>query len=216
MALRPRAPRTPVNLVAGVDEAGRGCLAGPVVAGAVIFAPRRLPSGLADSKRLSPQKRKILAAAIKDMALAWSLGVVWPKRVDEINVLQASLEAMARAVNTLRLQPGMALIDGLFVIPETAFTRAPPRQKAIIKGDALVPAISAASIVAKTFRDKLMRALARRWPQYGFEKHAGYGTRRHFEALDRFGPCPLHRMTFRGVATPRETWGNLPLKEGSD
>lgn len=200
------------GLVAGIDEAGRGCLAGPVVAAAVILpAVYELP-GLTDSKALSAKAREILAPRIRECALAWGLGVVWPRRIERINILQATFEAMSRAVGVLRLTPGLLLIDGNKVLPDTVlalFWRAghnapQPLQRAIVGGDKSEDAISAASILAKTFRDQLMLHLARRWPGYGLEEHKGYGTKAHYAALRRLGPCPQHRLTFRGVL-PRTT-----------
>lgn len=192
-----------IRLAAGLDEAGRGCLAGPVVAAAVIL-PELLP-GLADSKKLSARARAALTPKIKSVALAWSIGVIWPRRIERINILQAALEAMARAAATLKYAPDLLLLDGNQCIPIPVLTKAwrgpnPPAQRAIVKGDTFVPPISAASIIAKTFRDQLMAALAKRWPAYGFELHKGYGTTAHLAALRAFGPCPLHRLTFRGVA----------------
>lgn len=179
-----------------------------MVAGAVILpASFELP-GLADSKLLSARKREALAPAIRSCAVAWGLGVVWSRRIERVNILQATLEAMSRAVATLRTPPGLLLIDGNRTIPDDLLASAraasrtpgpPPRQRALVGGDRYEPAISAASILAKTFRDRLMRALARRWPGYGLERHMGYGTREHLDALRRLGPCPLHRRTFRGV-----------------
>lgn len=195
------------RLLAGADEAGRGCLAGPVVAAAVILPQSFDLPGLTDSKLLTPRRRQNLALAIQECALTWGLGVIWPQRIARINILQASLEAMARAASFLKLSPEILLIDGNKPIPEHVLaqfwkkrhTNAPPSQKAIIRGDALVPAISAASILAKTFRDKLMVALARVWPGYGFERHKGYGVKEHFLALKKLGPCKLHRPGFKGV-----------------
>lgn len=192
-------------VLAGIDEAGRGCLAGPVVAAAVIFPEGVSLPGLADSKVLSPTRRAGLAAEIGTVALAWGLGVVWPAEIDRINILQATLKAMCHAAGVLKVRPEALLIDGNQTIPEPFFqmgscwwSRA-PRQKAIVDGDALVPLISAASIIAKTFRDTLMEKLDRRYPQYGFAKHKGYGSKEHLEALREHGPCPIHRLTFRGV-----------------
>ncbi|GHU96554.1 ribonuclease HII [Deltaproteobacteria bacterium] len=187
-----------------------------MVACAVILPPGHGISGLADSKALSAKTREVLAPLIKARATAWGLGLVWPRRIDSINILQATFEAMSRAVGALRATPTALLIDGDKTLPSRVL--APhwlaghhdhcPVQKAIVKGDKTIDAISAASILAKTFRDKLMRSLARRWPGYGFELHKGYGTKAHFAALCRLGPCPQHRLTFRGVAedtkqTPR-------------
>ncbi|MBQ9451702.1 MAG: ribonuclease HII [Desulfovibrio sp.] len=198
--------------MAGIDEAGRGCLAGPVVAAAVILPARFDLPGLDDSKSLSVHLRETLAPRIKSCALAWGLGVVWPPRIDACNILQASLEAMAQAVRVLQISPALLLVDGNKTIPaavlastwQKGHTGPPPRQRAIVHGDASEPAISAASILAKTFRDALMCHLAKRWPGYGFEKHKGYGTREHFATLQLLGPCPQHRRTFRGVL-PRQS-----------
>ena len=187
---------------AGVDEAGRGCLAGPVVASAVILSCA-IP-GLADSKKLTPQERARLEPVIKSKALSWSVGVVWPDVIDRINILQATFVAMAKACGSLARHPELLLIDGDKALPGAVLARfwqgELPGQRPIIRGDALVPAISAASILAKTFRDRLMEHLGRRWPGYGFEKHKGYPVPAHYAALAKLGPSPLHRLTFRGVA----------------
>ena len=193
----------------GVDEAGRGCLAGPVVAAAVLFFPNfsfseALP-GLDDSKKLTEKNRHRLAPAIKRHAVAWSLGISWPKEIDTINILNATFRAMARAVIGLKLddpRPGL-LIDGNHIIRPDAWrfvTMLPyPTQSAIIDGDALVPQIAAASVLAKTFRDALLCKLDIRYPGYGFAEHKGYGTRSHRDAIIVRGPCSMHRKTFRGV-----------------
>lgn len=193
-------------VVAGVDEAGRGCLAGPVVAAAVVLPDEYELSGLGDSKKLNAQRREELARAIKDQALYWSLGVSRAHVVDEMNILQATFRAMARAVVNLRMRPGLVLIDGNKTIPAHSFPQKALkggvnyRQESVIKGDDKVPEISAASILAKTFRDDLMTRLECRYPGYGFAEHKGYGTKVHLEAIRELGPCALHRMTFKGVA----------------
>jgi ribonuclease HII len=179
--------------IAGVDEAGRGPLAGPVFAAAVILDPERRISGLADSKILEPERREELADAIRSRALAWSIGRAEVEEIDTINILQASLLAMQRAVAALVLPPEMVLVDG---------DRAPIvnyRVRTVVKGDASIPAISAASILAKVSRDAEMCALAERYPGYGFAKHKGYGTEEHLQALDRLGVCPIHRRSFAPI-----------------
>ena len=181
-------------LIAGIDEAGRGPLAGPVVAAAVILDPARPIAGLADSKILSATRREQLAVEIRAKALAWALGRAEAAEIDQINILQATLLAMQRAVANLSIAPDHALVDG---------NRCPALAcscQAIIKGDATEPAISAASILAKTARDAELRQLDARYPQYGFARHKGYPTAAHREALRRYGPCPEHRRSFAPVA----------------
>ena len=215
-------PAAPDGLTAGLDEAGRGCLAGPVVAAAVIFPDGFDMVGLGDSKAISARERERLAVDIRHMAHGWGLGLVWMDGIARHNILHASLLAMTRAVAALRcrmkadpssLLPARVLIDGNQLIPSGFFTRLGiplPQQQAIVGGDALVPSISAASILAKTFRDDLMTRLDARWPQYGFARHRGYGTREHKAALALHGPCPLHRMGFRGVRPmPVQAQGRL-------
>ena len=182
-------------LIAGVDEAGRGPLAGPVVAAAVILDPARPIAGLADSKTLSATRREQLAAEIRAHALAWALGRADVAEIDRINILQASLLAMRRAIETLPIAPGQVLVDGRHC-PSGVIC---PCQ-AIVKGDATAPAISAASILAKVARDAELRTLHERYPAYGFAQHKGYPTAAHREALRRFGPCPEHRRSFAPVA----------------
>jgi ribonuclease HII len=190
---------TDALLIAGVDEAGRGPLAGPVVAAAVILDPARPIAGLADSKKLSAARREQLAGEIRDKALAWGLGRAEVAEIDRINILQASLLAMRRAVENLSIRPERALVDG---------NRCPllacPCQ-AIVKGDATVPAISAASILAKVARDAELCELHDRYPHYGFAQHKGYPTAAHREALRRHGPCPEHRRSFAPVAAVLQT-----------
>jgi ribonuclease HII len=195
------------EFAAGVDEAGRGCLAGPVAAAAVIFRPNAAPiQGLDDSKKLNARRREQLAEIIRREALCWSLGLSWPPEIDAVNILQATRRAMARAVSSLKTAPTRVLIDGNQTIPVSL------PQETVIKGDALVPVISAASILAKTFRDRLMAKLDRRYPGYGFASHKGYGAKAHREAIRRLGPCPMHRLTFAGVkpASERQEQTCLP------
>lgn len=179
--------------VAGVDEAGRGPLAGPVFAAAVVLDPSRSIRGLADSKTLEPKHREELAVLIRERALAWAVGRAEVEEIDTINILHATLLAMQRAVAALSLLPQMIMVDG---------NRAPTvncRVRTIVKGDATVPAISAASILAKVTRDAEMCDLETRYPGYGFAKHKGYGTGEHLQALDRLGVCPIHRRSFGPV-----------------
>ncbi len=199
----------------GIDEAGRGCLAGPVVAAVVVLSAAAPIAGLADSKKLSPARREELAAIIKRQAPAWALGLSWPPEIDRINILQATFQTMSRALAALLRKypetslPGL-LIDGPHTIPGAALAgalpggRSLPRQQAVIRGDGRIPAIAAASILAKTHRDRLMAALGRRFPGYGLDEHKGYATKEHYAALDKLGPCPMHRLTFAGVAAPHE------------
>jgi ribonuclease HII len=195
----------PAGAFAGVDEAGRGCLAGPVVAAAVILPPDHGLDGLDDSKALPPEARQELAPRIRACALAWGLGLSWPREIERVNILQATFAAMARAVAALHAAPAALVVDGPHAIPGHVLRRIlKPQlheldQRAVVDGDALVPAISAASILAKTFRDALMERLDRRYPGYGLALHKGYGTAEHREAVARLGPCRLHRMTFKGV-----------------
>lgn len=177
-------------LVCGVDEAGRGPLAGPVVAAAVMFAPGTVIEGIADSKALSEAKRELLADRIREHALSFAVAEASVKEIDTINILQASLLAMRRAVEQLDPLPGHLLIDG-----NKTFPHAIPAT-AIVKGDALCFSIAAASILAKTVRDAMMRDLDKLYPHYGFAAHKGYATRAHIEALQAHGQCPQHRRSF--------------------
>ncbi len=179
--------------VAGVDEAGRGPLAGPVVAAAVILDPDRPIAGLADSKTLSETQREHLDGLVRAEALAWALGRAEAEEIDEINILQASLLAMRRAVENLTQQPRHVLVDG-----NRCPALAVPVQ-AVVKGDTKVAAISAASILAKVARDREMRALDARFPGYGFARHKGYPTREHLLCLERLGISPVHRRSFGPV-----------------
>jgi ribonuclease HII len=180
-------------LIAGIDEAGRGPLAGPVVAAAVILDPKRRVRGLRDSKVMTPEQREEVAIDIRARAIAWAVAASDVGEIDALNILRATLLAMRRAVEALAIQPIEALVDGdhcpQLVCPVYA----------IIKGDRDVPAISAASIIAKTTRDAMLVALDRDYPMYGFARHKGYGTPEHLAALDLHGPCPHHRKSFAPV-----------------
>jgi ribonuclease HII len=180
-------------LVAGVDEVGRGPLAGPVVAAAVILDPDRPLDGLDDSKKLTELRREELAGLIKENALAWAVGRAEVEEIDDINILQASLLAMRRAVTGLKPAPEHALIDG------NQCPRLPCTSEPIVGGDGTVPAISAASILAKVARDREMVEWDAEYPGYGLARHKGYGTREHLEALRKLGPTPLHRRSFAPV-----------------
>lgn len=182
-----------VPFLCGVDEAGRGPLAGAVFAAAVILDPARPVQGLADSKLLDPARRARLADAIRRDALAWAVASATVAEIDELNILRASLAAMARAVECLGVDPGEVVVDGLHV-PGTRWP-----ERAVVKGDRLVPAISAASILAKTARDAEMAELDLRFPGYGFARHKGYPTPEHLAALRLLGPCEIHRRTFGPV-----------------
>lgn len=177
--------------VAGVDEAGRGPLAGPVVAAAVVLEPGVEIPGLADSKLLSAERRAELEVLIRQRSRAWAVGRAEVEEIDRVNILRATFLAMRRAVEALRPAADYVLVDG---------NACPPLDcpvEAVIGGDRLVPAISAASILAKEARDREMRQLDERYPGYGFARHKGYGTAEHLDALRRLGPCPLHRRSFR-------------------
>lgn len=201
---------------AGVDEAGRGCLAGPVVAAAVILPAHHTLTGLDDSKALTEARRDALAPLIRQQAVAWGVGVIWPWDIDRHNILQATFRAMSRAVACLRTTPELLVIDGNMTVPPPLlihFLRGStlPQQQSVVGGDALVPAISAASILAKTFRDRLMTSLHNRYPHYGFAQHKGYGTQDHLAAITSHGPCRQHRLTFRGVKPEQQPPVQLTL-----
>jgi len=181
-------------LIAGVDEAGRGPLAGPVFAAAVILDPQRDIAGLRDSKMLSAPRREALALIIRRDAFAWAVASADVGEIDSLNILQATMLAMRRAVEALNVSPTEVLVDG------TQCPRLPCATRAIVKGDRDVRAISAASILAKTARDALLCELDRLYPLYGFAQHKGYGTALHLAVLAQHGPCPLHRRSFAPVA----------------
>lgn len=180
-------------LIAGIDEAGRGPLAGPVVAAAVILDPSRRVRGLRDSKVMTPERREEVAVDIRAKAIAWAVAASDVGEIDAMNILRATLLAMRRAVDALSIRPVEALVDGDHC-PDLSC-----RAYAIIKGDRDVPAISAASIIAKTTRDAMLVTLDREYPMYGFARHKGYGTPEHLAALDMHGPCPHHRKSFAPV-----------------
>ena len=185
---------TNVYLTCGVDEAGRGPLAGAVFAAAVILDRTASIAGLKDSKQLSERMRDHFSVLIRKQALAWSIAVASVEEIDTLNIHHATLLAMKRAVEGLHLAPHEVLVDGLYC-PDVAYTR-----RAIVKGDALVAEISAASILAKTARDAEMRELDRQFPQYGFARHKGYPTQAHVDALRRHGVCIVHRRSYAPVA----------------
>jgi len=185
----------PILMVAGVDEVGRGPLAGPVIAAAVILDPSRPITGLRDSKKLTAARRAELAAIIEAQALAIGIGRAEVAEIDLLNILRASLLAMERAVGNLAVQPDVVYVDGN-VTPNLAMPAV-----AVVGGDDRVASISAASIVAKVIRDREMDRAAAHYPNYGFERHKGYATAAHLEALDRFGPSPLHRRSFAPIRT---------------
>ncbi len=181
------------RLVCGIDEAGRGPLAGPVVAAAVILPKSARLPGVTDSKKLTPEQREEFFERIQTRALAVGVGVVDNTEIDRINILQATFAAMGRAVAELAVAPDFLLIDGPYKLP------LPIAQKGIPRGDFLSISIASASIIAKVHRDRMMCRFHEEFPQYGFDSHKGYGTARHYEALRRHGPCSLHRVTFKGV-----------------
>ena len=180
------------SAICGIDEAGRGPLAGPVAAAAVILPKDCVILYLNDSKKLSPARRDALFDEIMEKAVAYHVGIVSPERIDEINILQATYEAMRKAVAGLSVTPDLLLNDAV-TIPEIGI-----RQVPIVKGDAKSVSIAAASILAKVTRDRMMEEYDAMWPEYGFAKHKGYGTAQHIAALKEYGPCPIHRRSFIG------------------
>ena len=202
----PRRPRSPLPLwladwgdapegwIAGVDEVGRGPLAGPVVAAAVVFPPEETPPAVGDSKALSATRRAALVPEIKACAQAWALGWADVEEIDRLNILQASLLAMRRALAGLGREPTLVLVDGNQRIPELTYA-----QRTVPRGDSRVAAIAAASILAKEARDEALCALGERYPGYGFERHSGYPVPEHLAALEALGPTPAHRRSFGPV-----------------
>lgn len=188
------------DLIAGVDEVGRGCLAGPVVAAACILDLNKpLPEGINDSKKLTSTLRDEIAVQLRSDCIAYAIGSIEADEIDRINILEATKKAMLIAIEQLDPQPDFLLIDAL------RLKRSPLPQKAIVKGDSVSASIAAASILAKTYRDELMSAYDIEFPQYGFAGHKGYGAASHFAAIREYGPCILHRTSFRGVLPPIES-----------
>lgn len=188
--------------LAGVDEAGRGPLAGPVVAAAIILPPAGQFPGLTDSKRLSAEKRAFFDQQLREQALAFAIQEVGVPEIERRGIFQASIMAMSQAVQALCLEPEMVLVDGPWPLP------LPHRQQSVVRGDARCLSISAASVLAKVYRDKQMAQYHLLYPQYNFAAHKGYGTREHLESIRRWGPCPIHRKTYKGV---REWLGRVEL-----
>lgn len=180
------------RLVAGVDEAGRGPLAGPVVAACVVLRPAARIPGIDDSKKLTEKKRDELVRIICECALDFGVGVAGPEEIDRINILEATKLSMRLAVSDLKSPPDFLLIDALTLELDIP-------QKPLIKGDARSASIAAASIIAKTTRDRIMLGLHEQYPEYGFDRHKGYGCKSHMDAIRKYGPCPVHRKSFRGV-----------------
>lgn len=180
-----------LQYIAGIDEAGRGPLAGPVVVGVAIMKPDSFIEGINDSKKISESKREKLYEQITEEAIDWSVGIVTEKEIDEINILNATKRALEKALDNLRVRPDRILVDAL----EHIDTKGVP-YTSVIKGDAKIYSISAASIIAKVTRDRIMREYDEVYPEYGFAKHKGYGTAAHIKAIKENGPCPLHRKTF--------------------
>jgi len=196
------------RLLCGVDEVGRGPLAGPVVAAAVVLDPDNVPDGVDDSKKLSPAKRLALESEIRERAISFGVAVVSPEEIDRINILQASLLAMKRAVAEMGQPPDFILVDGNKPIQVSI------PQETVVSGDATSASIAAASILAKEYRDRMMIEYANQFPGYGFENNMGYPTKAHREAIKSLGPTPIHRKTFKGVREylpPGEVMGQMRL-----
>ncbi len=180
---------------AGVDEAGRGPLAGPVVAASVILSKENPIDGLNDSKALTPRKRSLLYDIISEKSVSFAVGIIENDVIDEINILQATIKAMESSILGLNIKPDLVYIDG------NRPTTLEIKQQTIVKGDTKCQSIAAASIIAKVTRDRIMEKMDEIYPQYGFLKHKGYPTKAHYEAIIKYGPCPVHRLSFNGVST---------------
>lgn len=183
--------KTGIHYIAGIDEAGRGPLAGPVVVGVAIMKPHSFIEGVNDSKKVSEKKREMLYEKITEEAIDWAVGIVDQKEIDEINILNATKKALTIAISSLKIKPDRILVDALEHIDTCGIP-----YTSIIKGDAKVYSISAASIIAKVTRDRIMQEYDEIYPQYGFAGHKGYGTAKHIQAIKTYGPCPLHRKSF--------------------
>lgn len=183
--------KTGIHYIAGIDEAGRGPLAGPVVVGVAIMKPDSFIEGVNDSKKISEKKREMLYEKITEEAIDWAIGIVDQKEIDEINILNATKKALTIAISSLKIKPDRILVDALEHIDTCGIP-----YTSIIKGDAKVYSISAASIIAKVTRDRIMQEYDEIYPQYGFAGHKGYGTAKHIQAIKTYGPCPLHRKSF--------------------
>ncbi len=194
MTLFPDPPQPPCDRICGIDEAGRGPLAGPVIASAVVLDSKNKITGITDSKKLSPATRTQLALQIKDIALAWGIGKADVVEIETMNILQATLLAMVRAYEQLGIPLDLALVDG------NQAPRLDCRIQTVVKGDEKVEAIGAASILAKVERDRIMMEYAEQHPEYGFDVNFGYYSEGHINALKKYGPCPIHRKSFRPVA----------------
>lgn len=201
-----RARQRGFNLIAGIDEAGRGPLAGPVVAAAVVLPENYRHPDITDSKKLSPRKREELFKVIREDALSIGVGVMEASIIDDINILQATLSAMKEAVGDLEISPDYLLVDGMQAVPIDI------PQETIIKGDSLSISIAAASIIAKVSRDHIMEMYHRQFPYYNFLKNKGYGTKEHRQAIKDYGPCKIHRRSFRIKEEPRQENYEFNLK----
>lgn len=180
-----------IKYIAGIDEAGRGPLAGPVVVGAVILKPDSMIEGVNDSKKISENKREKIYETIINEAISYGVGIVYPEEIDEINILQATKKGLTMAIKQMEQKPNIIMVDALTGIDTLGIP-----YKSIIKGDAKCYSISAASIIAKVTRDRIMREWDKVYPEYGFAAHKGYGTAKHIAALKEYGPCPIHRRSF--------------------
>ena len=183
--------KTGLKYIAGIDEAGRGPLAGPVVVGIAIMKPESFIDGINDSKKISEKKRELLYEQITNEAIDWSVGIIDQNEIDEINILNATKKALHMAIKSLKVKPERILVDALEHIDTCGIP-----YTSIIKGDAKIYSISAASIIAKVTRDRIMQEYDEIYPEYGFASHKGYGTAKHIQAIKQYGPCPLHRKTF--------------------